>query len=71
MLKARFSKKDGGLVSFFGIGLFWFLAKNGKDPTVLVSRLAKMCVAIKTIDSAQLPTDFALVGVLKRLFLFD
>ena len=42
------------------------MAKDGEEPTALVDRLEKMCVTIKAIDSAQLPTDLSLVGVLKK-----
>ena len=42
------------------------MAQAGEEPAALVDRIEKMCVAIKAIDSAQLPMELALVGVLKK-----
>ncbi len=42
------------------------MTQAGKEPAALVDRMEKMCVAIKAIDSAQLPMELALVGVLKK-----
>ena len=66
MLKARFSKKDEDKLQLMINDLNSIMAKDGEEPTALVDRLEKMCVAIKAIDSAQLPTDLSLVGVLKK-----
>ncbi len=47
--------------------LMTITAQAEEEPTALVGRMEKMCVAISAIDSAQLPMEFALVGALKRL----
>ena len=46
--------------------LIRIIAQAGEEPAALVDKIEKMCVAIKAIDSAQLPMDLALVGVLKK-----
>ncbi len=46
--------------------LMGIMAQAGEEPAALVDRMEKMCVAIKAIYSAQLPMEFALVGVLKK-----
>ncbi len=46
------------------------MAIDGEKSTALVDQQEHMCVAIKAIDSAQLPTDLALVGVLKKAIFF-
>jgi hypothetical protein len=46
--------------------LMGIMAQAGEEPAALVDRMEKMYVAIQAIDSAQLPMDLALVGVLKK-----
>jgi len=66
LLKERFSKKNNDKLQGMINELMSIMANAGEEPTELVDRFEKMCVAIKSIDSAQLPTDLQLVGVLKK-----
>jgi hypothetical protein len=67
MIKARFSKKNQDKLQSMINDLMGIEAQVGEEPTALVDRMEKMCVAISAItDSAQLPMEFALVGALKK-----
>ena len=66
MIKVRFSRKNEDKLQSMINDLMAITAQAGEEPTVLVDRMEKMCVAISAIDSAQLPMEFALVGALKK-----
>ena len=66
MLKMRFSKKNEERLQTMINDLMGIMAQAGEEPAALVDRKEKMRVAIKAIDSAQLPMNLALVGVLKK-----
>ena len=61
MIKVRFSKKNEDKFQSMINDLMGIEAQAGEEPTALVDRMEKMCVAISAIDSAQLPMEFALV----------
>ena len=66
MIKVRFSRKNEDKLQSMINDLMAITAQAGEEPTVLVDRMEKMCVAISAIDGAQLPMEFALVGALKK-----